>query len=56
MELDFFRMLATLINIAILIGIIVLIFKFIKGTFGLNKRIVRMEKDIEEIKNELKNR
>ena len=56
MELDFFRLIATLINFTLLIGIIFLIFKFIKMVFGYNKRIGKIEKDLEEIKNGLRNK
>lgn len=54
MELDLMRIIATLINFGILIGIVVLIIKFIKWLKNIGKRIDKVEKSLNTISEKLK--
>lgn len=54
MELDLMRMVATLINFGILIGIFILIIKFIKWLKNIGKRIEKIEKNLNTISERLK--
>ncbi len=53
MEFDIMRIIATLINFGLLIGIFLLIIKFIKWLKNIGKRLDSIENSIEKISKEL---
>lgn len=53
MEFDIMRIIATLINFGLLIGIFLLIIKFIKWLKNIGKRLGSIENSIEKIKKEI---